>query len=329
MIEVICEIASAHGGDVEKLLQLLDAADDADTDWVKIQVFDFESLVAGENSSFADLKTIELSPAEWKQVFAHGAKLAPRLIAEVYDMPSLKLARVEEGIDAYKIPTADLGDRAFVDAVCREGKPVFIGVGGATTEEIDAIVEQVRGYPVVELVLLHGFQNFPTRLDDSLLARIRWLQERYGCRVGFADHVDAGDAEISRTLPAMAMSAGTTVIEKHLTLDRAAQGFDYYSALNPDEFVSFVSHMRRMYAAVGLANDGRLTDAEIVYREKMKKFAVSAEPISCGTPVGESALEYRRTSKPGLSRKDVVRVRDARFCMDVPAGTIIEETHFE
>lgn len=328
-VSVICEIASAHGGNPDELVRLLEAADSADADWVKVQIYDFKSLVAGENVAFSDLKTIEIAPREWEKILAHAMTLRPRLIAEVFDAPSLDLVARANVAAAYKIPTADLGDHAFVDGICKLGKPVFIGVGGATVQEIDAIVARIRNHPGTELTLLHGFQNFPTRLEDSILSRIPWLRLRYGCPVGFADHVDSEDKETARTLPAMALAAGASVIEKHMTLVRAKRGFDYYSSLNPDEFEDFVQHIRRVHAAIGQPDGGNLSAAEIAYRHKMKKFAVSVLPIEAGTKVGAAQLEFRRTSVPGLSRDDIADLSASEFACNVPAGTVIGRQHLD
>ena len=328
-ISIICEVASAHGGDPDRLIDLLNSAEAANADWIKLQIFSAEHLVSKDNNNFSTFKSIELEPSQWHRILSHAAGLRTRLIAEVFDMFSLNLVAAEEAIDAYKIPTADLGDREFVDAVCRQGKPVFIGVGGASVEEIDAIVAKVTMHSGVELILLHGFQSYPTRLEDSLLSRIPWLKARYGCAVGFADHVDAGDSEMARTLPAMALAAGATVIEKHITLDRTAQGYDYFSALNPDEFGEFVRHMRCVYSAIGAADDGNLTSAEIEYRNKMKKFAVASNAIARGTRLGDAAIEYRRTNTPGLTRKEVELRAGADVKKSLPAGTVIESIHLE
>lgn len=328
-VAVICEVASAHGGDPSRLIELLKAAANADADWVKLQIFSTERLVSRDSESYSLFKSIEISPQQWARIFDHAIGLQLRVIAEVFDMPSLEVAVSSGSVRAYKIPTADLGDTELVAAVCRQGKPVFIGIGGATTEEIDAIVEKVARHSDAELVLMHGFQNFPTRLEDSLLSRIPWLRDRYRCRVGFADHVDADDLEMARTVPAMAVVAGATVIEKHLTLDRAAKGFDYYSALNPEEFAQFVQHMRRVHAAIGKAANGELTPAEIAYRTKMKKFAVAEELISCGTVLRDARITYRRTSAAGLSRSEIAKFSDMRFNRDLQAGMTIEATHLE
>ena len=260
-LSVICEIASAHGGDAAVLREMLSAAHKADADWVKVQIYHFESLVAGDNEQFSVLKTIELQPSEWTEIVRFSESLQPRLIVEVFDMPSLELIAGESAVQAFKIPTADLGNKEFVDAICQLGKPIFIGVGGATFDEIDAIVEQVSTFPGVRLVLMHGIQSFPTKLEDSLLLKIPLFQQRYGCDIGFADHINAEDKELARVLPAMAISAGATVIEKHLTLDRSEKGFDYYSALNPDEFSDFVVFIRRISDAMGVVGLLELTDA--------------------------------------------------------------------
>ena len=174
-VSIICEIASAHSGNLDTLKKLLSAANDANSDWVKIQVFQFDSLVAGENSKFGELKQIELTPLEWIEAINFSKNFKPKLIAEVFDFPSFQLLKNEPTVKAFKIPTADLGDKAFVDAICQVGKPIFIGVGGASLEEIDAIVDQVSIYDV-DITLLHGIQNFPTRLEDSLLEKIQILE---------------------------------------------------------------------------------------------------------------------------------------------------------
>ena len=45
-IEIICEIASAHEGDIKILFELLRCADRTGSDWVKLQIYQFDELVA-------------------------------------------------------------------------------------------------------------------------------------------------------------------------------------------------------------------------------------------------------------------------------------------
>jgi N,N'-diacetyllegionaminate synthase len=327
-VSIICEIASAHGGDVEILKKMLSEADSVGADWTKVQVYNFESLVAEENEKFSELKTIELKIDEWIDVIRFAEKLKTKLIVEVFDIASLHLVSEEPAVQAFKIPTADLGDRGFIEEVCKLGKPVFIGVGGASIDEIDEIYEQISTYKGLELVMLHGIQNFPTQLKDSLLSKIRLLKLRYGCEIGFADHIDAEDAELARALPAMAIAAGATVIEKHLTLDRSKKGFDYYSALNPDEFSGFVKFTRQVFGAMGPYNSLDLTSAEMTYRNKMKKFAVLDHDVEEGSSVYDTTVKYRRTSSSGITRKEFTKFKNKLFVSSFKKNTILTRDCF-
>ena len=142
-ISIICEIASAHEGSIVALKKMLDKAEDAGADWVKVQVFQYKELVAKDNNKFNVLRKIELNQNDWLEIIRYAGDLNPKLIVEVFDLPSLHLVSNEPAVKAYKIPTSDLGDKVFVDSVCQMGKPIFIGVGGATIDEIDTIVKQV------------------------------------------------------------------------------------------------------------------------------------------------------------------------------------------
>ena len=51
-ISIICEIASAHEGSIVALKKMLDKAEDAGADWVKVQVFQYKELVAKDNNKF-------------------------------------------------------------------------------------------------------------------------------------------------------------------------------------------------------------------------------------------------------------------------------------
>ena len=327
-VSIICEIASAHSGNIDILKKLLLAANDANSDWVKIQIFQFDSLVAGENSKFGELKQIELTPLEWIKAINFSKNLKPKLIAEVFDFPSFQLVKNEPTVKAFKIPTADLGDKTFVDAICQVGKPIFIGVGGASMKEIDAIFDQVSVHGV-DITLLHGIQNFPTRLEDSLLKKIQLLRQRYDCNVGFADHIDAEDSEMAKILPAMAVAAGATVIEKHINMNRSKKDFDYYSSLNPDEFKSFVKLIKKISTAVGGAKLSELTHAEQSYRDKMKKFAVLFVDVKKGDIVNDANIQYRRTSSPGITRMEFNELGKKVFALNLTKGVVLSEECFE
>ena len=70
---------------------------------------------------------------------------------------------------------------------------------------------------------MHGFQGFPTKLEDLNLNRISELKSKYNLPVGISDHI-SGDSKMAIVIPLLGISKVVTVIEKHITLDRAKKG---------------------------------------------------------------------------------------------------------
>jgi sialic acid synthase SpsE len=92
--------------------------------------------------------------------------------------------------------------------------------------------------------ILHGYQTFPTPIEEIRFRELLALKERYRLPVGFLDHTDGGSA-FALVAPAIAVSYGADLVEKHFTLDRSQKGFDYQSSLNPEEFYRMVELLRQ------------------------------------------------------------------------------------
>ena len=78
-LTVIAEIASAHGGDVNLLMEMIASAKATGADLIKLQIYQFDQLVAGDNERFQDLKTIELSQSEWLQILNYASEINAKL----------------------------------------------------------------------------------------------------------------------------------------------------------------------------------------------------------------------------------------------------------
>lgn len=328
-LTIIAEIASAHGGDVNLLKKMIASANATGANFIKIQIYQFDQLVAGNNDKFQDLKTIELSQSEWLEILDYASEINANLIAEVFDQESLMLLKGRSEIHGFKIPTADITDIDFIDLICKENKTIFLGIGGATNIEIEKALECLKSHPDINFVLLHGIQSFPTKVEDCLLSRIPYLKEKYNCEIGYADHIDAEDSVLSFTIPAIAVGMGATVIEKHITLDREKKGFDYYSSLNPKEFSDFIAYIHSAKESIGPETNLNLTAAEITYRNNMKKFAILESPILAGSPLQSASIKYKRTSIPGMTRGEIDLHIEKIVLQNFEAGHILQEENFE
>jgi len=103
---------------------------------------------------------------------------------------------------------------------------------------------------------IYGKQDYPTLVRDAHIKRV------YGNGDGFADHSASTYSWVQFTnkhynwgfiLPAMAIAAGATLIEKHICLDREElkkKSKDWVSALEPHEFKEFVEFIREAETAL-------------------------------------------------------------------------------
>jgi N-acetylneuraminate synthase len=77
------------------------------------------------------------------------------------------------------------------------------------------------------------------------LRTIAHLAEAFGVPTGLSDHT------LGIAVPVAAVALGAKVIEKHITISRAAGGPDAAFSLEPDEFRAMVAAVRTTEAALG------------------------------------------------------------------------------
>jgi sialic acid synthase SpsE len=154
-----------------------------------------------------------------------------------------------------------------------------------------------------EVVILHGFQGYPTLTEANQIARVQHLCDVFRksapyVSVGFADHA-LPDTPLRNTLACVALGAGARVFEKHLTLGKVMKLEDHESALNPDEFQEFCSVLRESALAlggVGSGDDFGMSDGEKSYRGNIRRHVVSRRELNAGTVIVPSDVALKRTS---------------------------------
>jgi sialic acid synthase SpsE len=304
---VVAEMAWAHDGSPDKARTIVDAAADAGADAINFhltKVADYmvsyygsgEGRVsAGHATSkvFDYLESINLSNDDLKALVLHAKSRGLLVSTMCNDWPSLRFATGDLDPDILMIHPSCVGETAFLRAMLAAGKPMVIYVGGLKLAEIEKAVALAREEGNDRVILQHGFQSYPTAIEDNNLRYIETLKRLFRLPVAFGDHTD-GDDPMAMIVPMLGVAQGADVIEKHITYDRAAKGEDFESALGPDEFKRFVSELRQSESALGSANWRPLSERETKYRSVVRKRAVAAEPIPAGTAVTETNVVYKR-----------------------------------
>lgn len=321
---IIAEIASSHEGEPEFAKKLMRHAAGTGADAVKFQMFNRNALVCESHPKFEAFGIIEIDPVDWRSILTEAGTLELDVVVEPFDEASLALAEEAGTVARYKIPTSDIANTPFLQAVADTGKPIMLAVGGARDAEIIEAVGVLRARGAADITIMHGFQAYPTRIEDTNLKRLTHLQGLLGLPIGYADHVDASDWDLAITVPAMALAVGATVIEKHMTEDRGKKGRDHYSALEPAEFKRFAALIRSLAAATGSSED-TLNEAELTYRRQMKRQAVAARDLAEGAALAPADVVYKRTNMDGLASSDIDALAGRKLASAKPADAPISK----
>ena len=93
-------------------------------------------------------------------------------------------------------------------------------------------------------------------------------------------------------MPCYAYFAGASILEKHITLDRAAKGYDYYSSLELGEYKEMVKELERCSGIAGIPNN--ITQDQEKYMSHAVRAVVSCDKNE-GDLIFENDVDFKRT----------------------------------
>lgn len=298
-IEVIAELGQGFEGSAQQAKLLVKAAAKSGADAVKCQLVYADELSTSDYQHYDLFADLEMSEDDWRSVKEDCDEFNLELILDVFGEAGLRLAE-RLGLRTIKLHATDINNVGFLKLLANSSiERILVGTGGAFIEEIKTALAMLVDKNVV---LLHGFQGYPTAMDDNQVARLDVLAEvfldRKNVALGFSDHVDPLNVT-SIALPIYAVGRGAHVLEKHLTLGCCMELEDYEAALNPDQFKAFVNVVRDVEAAVGtshVTDDFGMSKNELQYRENIRRHVVSTRNLPKGTVVRETDVLLKRTS---------------------------------
>ena len=319
--EIIAEVANAHQGVPSLASEIAQRAYSAGADAVKFQLYSGPELLTRNHPRYDHFVRQSFTEEQWSDVIEPLVKSGLNVYCDVFGETSLNLASNFD-VCGVKIHSSDLLNVPLLEKAAALGKSLLIGIGGSTPTEINnalAICENANIRPV----LLHGYQAYPTLAEDSHLNRINWLKQYLPLAdIGFMDHI-SGDDPFAVVAPCMAIALGATVVEKHVTINRAAKGVDYFSSLEvPHDFGTFVTNIRSAEASLGIT-DPVLSPSELKYRQEVKKHWVANRDLHSGNVLGSDDLTMKRTITNGLEPINLNSLVEHQLLSDVGKDSLI------
>jgi pseudaminic acid synthase len=301
---VIAEMSGNHNQSLEQALAIVDAVAASGAHALKLQTYTADTMTIDlaereffiedptslwKGSSLYDLYKLAHTPWSWHEAIFKRAK-QHGLIAFSAPFDATAVDFLESlNVPAYKIASFENIDLPLIRKVAKTGKPVIISTGMATLAEIDDAVRAAREAGCDDLILLKCTSSYPASPSSSNLRSIPYLRSLFHCEVGLSDHTLGIGAAVA------SVALGASVIEKHVTLDRAEGGVDAAFSLEPQELAELVRETQTASEALGTVHFG-VTDEEHASRVFRRTLYI-CEDLKAGDMLTQKNV---RAIRPGL-----------------------------
>ena len=298
--KIIAEIANSHQGKPSNAIKLANKCIDAGASAIKFQVYSANELLHSSHPRYKHFNKQSFNAFQWRDIFKKINKKKIKIFCDVFGEESFNIANNNK-VDGFKIHSSDLINKNLINLISKtKNKEIFLSTGGSTLREISYAVSIFKKKKI-QPVLMHGYQSYPTSINDTNLNRIIYFKNifRNVCKYGYQDHI-AGHDEMNFIIPFVSMSIDLDYIEKHVTLNRSKKGVDYYSSLEPQELRDFVNKIKIIKSSFG-HHILTFSKNEKKYRSEVKKIWYSKRDIEKNEIVKKEYLTMKRPPSAKLA----------------------------
>jgi len=272
---IVAEVGINHNGSVQSAKDLIKAAVEAGVDAVKFQKRTPEICVPDHQKdqmrdtpwgyiSYLEYRyKVEFDRAEYEEIDTYCKAMGIDWLASAWDGPSLEFMEAFSP-PAHKVPSALLTDHQLLRAIKQTGRPVILSTGMSTMAEIE---EAVALLDTDNLLICHTTSSYPCPPEELNLKMIKTLEEKFSCPIGYSGH------EVGLVPSALAVAMGASLVERHVTLDRAMWGSDQAASVEPHGVRTLVKYIRVTEKAMG---DGKkqVYESEQSSLKKLRRYSI-------------------------------------------------------
>ena len=289
--KLIAEIANTHQGDVKYVFKLLNNLKKNNIEYVKFQIYSANELLVENHKRYDHFQRQSFDYKQWDKIIKYASKYF-KICFDVFGEESLDYI-LKKNVYGIKVHSSDLINTAVLLKLRNFKNKIFLSAGGSSLREIDyALSFLEKKNPV----LMHGYQNYPTEINETSLNRLKKYQEIYKTRFqyGLQDHLKGGSEE-SLIVPLMALSYNLAFIEKHVILKREKNRVDSFSSLEPKELKKLKEKISFYVSCID--NKNNFSKKEINYRKIVKKNWVAKKNINVGDIFSLKNIQMKRTNR--------------------------------
>jgi len=221
MVYIIAECGLSHNGSLDIAIEMIRVAKECGADCVKFQAYHTINLCDPlyQRELYSKLQKCELFPKDFIILKDYCTKVGIDFLCTPDD---LEYASFLNGLqNKFKISSVGAANLHLLRLINCFKKPVLIS-DGLISEPGKEIVDKIL--KDCDITWMSCVSNYPA--TENHYADKFALN---GFPKGLSDHTLGIETAIS------SIRLGVEIIEKHFTLDKTQDGFDYHMSINPDE----------------------------------------------------------------------------------------------
>ena len=257
---IVAEISANHNNSLKRTLKLIDEAKNAGADAIKIQTYKPDTItLKSKKKDFVisdkrslwygkylyDLYSKGSLPWEWhKAIFDRAKKNKIICFSAPFDESAINfLERLN--CPLYKVASFENNHMPLIDKLIGLKKPIIISTDLTNLKDIKFILNNFKKKKFKNFVVLKCTSSYPAPEEDTNLKCIEDLKKRFKITVGLSDHTEGIGVAIA------SISYGSSLIEKHFTLNKNGGGLDDSFSINPKELKELVIESKRAWKSKG------------------------------------------------------------------------------
>jgi len=325
---IIAETAYNHEGDFAYLRGMVDDIAEMGLDAVKFHLMlNPESYAQHKHPLIHSIRQWTFDKEQWSGIIGYAAGKGLDVVALCDDVESLTFIseRFSEKVRAVEIHATGINDWFLLRRAAGFAGCVILGIGGSTIDEISYAVDLLRDDGCDDIILMYGFQSYPTNYSDINLSRMLKIRDLFGLPVGYADHT-AFDDPNNEIISVMAAAMGVEILEKHYTPDHGVERIDYHAAVGREQMLR-IKELMDVALAVHGTGSLAMSSAEREYGNTgpMKKAIVAKRDIAAGERLSPENLWFKRTVEESMiTQKQFTQLVGLEAIDDIDADEIID-----
>lgn len=235
-------------------------------DFIKFQIL-LSNEFHEQHNSYATIQNSIFDKEQWLALFTAVRSAGKEILAMPVDLHALQWLISQKVIRNIEVHSVNLFRGDFWEELTRNPNTcnLFLSISGYLDNEINFILSQYNE-AFENIILMYGFQNFPTDPTAINLARISEYQKKFKCPIGYADHSSFTDSWDH--LLAMAVTQSSSFIEKHFVLEQGSKRIDYESAIGVNSANETKEKIDYYINTLGSNKNARLNAQELNYRAR-------------------------------------------------------------